>query len=65
MRKSNSEILNKVKNVVNEKKKKNPSYNNLSNNKTNELQNPKSQILSIYSLNTELFDPQHQIIKSR
>ena len=36
MRKSNSEILNKVKNVVNEKKKTNPSDNNLSNNKTNE-----------------------------
>ena len=36
MRKSNSEILNKVKNVVNEKKKINPSNNNLSNNKTNE-----------------------------
>ncbi len=36
MRKSNSEILNKVKNVVNEKKKPNPSNNNLSNNKTNE-----------------------------
>ena len=35
MRKSNSEILNKVKNVVNEKKK-NPSNNNLSDNKTNE-----------------------------
>ena len=30
-----------------------------------QLQNPKSQIFSIYSLNTELFDPQHQIIKSR
>ena len=29
MRKSNSEILNKVKNVVNEKKKTNPSENNL------------------------------------
>ena len=36
MRKSNSEILNKVKNIVNEKKKTNPSYNNLSNKKTNE-----------------------------
>ena len=36
MRKSNSEILNKVKNVVNEKKKPNPSNNNLSNIKTNE-----------------------------
>ena len=36
MRKSNSEILNKVKNVVNEKKKPNPSNNNLSKNKTNE-----------------------------
>ena len=36
MRKSNSEILNKVKNVVNEKKKTNPSNNNLSKNKTNE-----------------------------
>ena len=36
MRKSNSEILNKVKNVVNEKKKPNLSYNNLSNNKKNE-----------------------------
>ena len=36
MRKSNSEILNKVKNVVNEKKKTNPSNKNLSNNKTNE-----------------------------
>ena len=35
MRKSNSEILNKVKNVVNEKKT-NPSNNNLSYNKTNE-----------------------------
>ena len=35
MRKSNSEILNKVKNVVNEKKKTNLS-NNSSNNKTNE-----------------------------
>tara|TARA_B100000683_G_scaffold59429_1_gene57544 strand:+ start:744 stop:941 length:198 start_codon:yes stop_codon:yes gene_type:complete len=35
MRKSNSEILNKVKNIVNEKKA-NPSNNNLSNNKTNE-----------------------------
>ena len=35
MRKSNSEILNKVKNIVNEKKT-NPSKNNLSNNKTNE-----------------------------
>ena len=32
MRKSNSEILNKVKNIVNEKKT-NPSNNNLSNNK--------------------------------
>ena len=36
MRKSNTEILNKVKNVVNEKKKTNPSNNNLSKNKTNE-----------------------------
>ena len=36
MRKSNSEILNKVKNVVNEKKNPNPSNNNLSKNKTNE-----------------------------
>ena len=36
MRKSNTEILNKVKNVVNEKKKPNPSNSNLSNNKTNE-----------------------------
>ena len=36
MRKSNSEILNKVKNVVNEKKKTNPSNNNFSNNKTTE-----------------------------
>ena len=36
MRTSNSEILNKVKNVVNEKKKTNPSNKNLSNNKTNE-----------------------------
>ena len=36
MRKSNSEILNKVKNVVNEKKKTNPSNKNLSINKTNE-----------------------------
>ena len=36
MRKSNSEILNKVKNVVNEKKKTDLSDNNLSNNKTNE-----------------------------
>lgn len=36
MRKSNSEILNKVKNVVNEKKKTNPSNKNFSNNKTNE-----------------------------
>ena len=36
MRKSNSEILKKVKNVVNEKKNPNPSNNNLSNNKTNE-----------------------------
>ena len=35
MRKSNSEILNKVKNIVNEKKV-NPSNNNLSNNKINE-----------------------------
>jgi len=35
MRKSNSEILNKVKNIVNEKKV-NPSNNNLSNIKTNE-----------------------------
>ena len=33
MRKSNSEILNKVKNVVNEKKKTNPSNKNLSNKK--------------------------------
>ena len=39
MRKSNSEILNKVKNVVNEKKKTNPSNKNLSNNKTNETSN--------------------------
>ena len=36
MRKSNFEILNKVKNVVNEKKKTNPSNKNFSNNKTNE-----------------------------
>ena len=36
MRKSNSEILNKVKNVVNEKKKPNPSNKNLSSNTTNE-----------------------------
>ena len=36
MRKSNTEILNKVKTVVNEKKKTNPSNNNLSKNKTNE-----------------------------
>ncbi len=36
MRKSNTEILNKVKNVVNEKKTPNPSNSNLSNNKTNE-----------------------------
>ena len=36
MRKSNSEILNKVKNVVNEKKKPKPSNNNVLNNKTNE-----------------------------
>ena len=36
MRKSNSEILNKVKNVVNEKKKPNPSNKNFSNNKINE-----------------------------
>ncbi len=36
MRKSNSEILNKVKNVVNEKKKTNPSNKNFSNNKINE-----------------------------
>ena len=36
MKKSNSEILNKVKNVVNEKKKTNPSNKNFSNNKTNE-----------------------------
>ena len=35
MRKSNSEILNKVKNIVNEKKT-NSSNNNLSNNQTNE-----------------------------
>ena len=35
MRKSNSEILNKVKNVVNEKKT-NPSNKNLSNSKINE-----------------------------
>ena len=35
MRKSNSEILNKVKNIVNEKKSK-TSKNNLSINKTNE-----------------------------
>ena len=35
MRKSNSEILNKVKNIVNEKKLKSPN-NYLSNNKTNE-----------------------------
>ena len=35
MRKSNSEILNKVKNIVNEKKSKAP-YDNLSINKTNE-----------------------------
>ena len=35
MRKSNSEILNKVKNIVNEKKSKVPN-NNLSINKTNE-----------------------------
>ena len=35
MRKSNSEILNKVKNIVNEKKIKSPN-NYLSNNKTNE-----------------------------
>ena len=36
MRKTNSEILNKVKNVVNEKKKPNPSNNNVLNNKTNQ-----------------------------
>ena len=36
MRKNNTEILNKVKNVVNEKKTPNPSNSNLSNNKTNE-----------------------------
>ena len=36
MRKNNTEILNKVKNVVNEKKPPNPSNSNLSNNKTNE-----------------------------
>ena len=35
MRKINSEILNKVKNIVNEKKLKSPN-NYLSNNKTNE-----------------------------
>ncbi len=35
MRKSNSEILNKVKNIVNDKKANSPN-NNLSNNKTNE-----------------------------
>ena len=35
MKKNNTEILNKVKNIVNEKKT-NPSKNNLSNNKTNE-----------------------------
>ncbi len=38
MRKSNSEILNKVKNIVNEKKLK-PSSNNLTINKTNETSN--------------------------
>ena len=36
MKRSNSEILNKVRNVVNEKKPPNASDNNLSNNKTNE-----------------------------
>ena len=36
MRKSNSEILKKANNVVNEKKKTNPSNKNFSNNKTNE-----------------------------
>ena len=38
MRKSNSEILNKVKNIVNEKKLKHSS-NNLTINKTNETSN--------------------------
>tara|TARA_Y100000589_G_scaffold156367_1_gene148924 strand:- start:545 stop:745 length:201 start_codon:yes stop_codon:yes gene_type:complete len=36
MKRSNSEILNKVRNVVNEKKPPNTSNNKLSNNKTNE-----------------------------
>ena len=36
MKRSNSEILNKVRNVVNEKKTPNTSNNKLSNNKTNE-----------------------------
>ena len=36
MKKNNTEILNKVKNVVNEKKTPNPSNRNLSNNKTND-----------------------------
>ena len=39
MKKNNTEILNKVKNVVNEKKTPNPSNRNLSNNKTNETSN--------------------------
>ena len=30
-----------------------------------QLQNPKSQILSIYSSNTEIFKQYYQIIKSR
>ena len=47
MRKSNSEILNKVKNVVNEKKKTNPSNKNLSNNKTNETSNFLAQWIEV------------------
>ena len=47
MRKSNSEILNKVKNVVNEKKKTNPSNKNLSNNKTNETRNFLAQWIEV------------------
>ena len=47
MRKSNSEILNKVKSVVNEKKKPNPSNKNLSNNKTNETSNFLAQWIEV------------------
>ena len=51
MRKSNSEILNKVKNVVNEKKKTNLSNNKLSNNKTNETSTNASTKINNEKLN--------------